>query len=125
MPRKNTTATAQKTPQKSLTKRQQARIKKHLSETEKRIDATMKEAFLGVRSERKRPLSVTSKPTVARAILELLTNEATPADLHDRLEEWLCEAQGGSISTRWNLPGGLIALENLITFAEWKEANND
>ncbi len=125
MPKKNSTATTQKPPQKSLTKRQQARIKKHLSETEKRIDATIKDAFLGVRNKRERPMSVTSKPAVARAILELLANEATPADLHDKIEEWICDAQGGSISARWNLPGGLVALENLITFAEWKEATND
>lgn len=63
---------------------------------------------------------------VAQAILELLSNKATPEDLTDKLTEFICEAGNGSIAKRYTeLPGGLAALEHLLSFVEWKEATND
>ncbi len=72
-------------------------------------------------AENKDRTKTNDREKLAKAILEILTNEATPADLKDKVEEFVCEAGNGPIAKRYALP----VLEHLLTFVEWKEAHNE
>ena len=66
-----------------------------------------------------------TRAALAPAILEILQNPETPADLRDSLQAYLCDAGSGDIQLFWSLPGSLPTLEHLLEYVKAKEARGE